>query len=194
MVEMLGVLAIAGVLSVGGIWGFDRAAKIMRINTIKDEISTLVANIRSMHFTKGDYLGGSPEIIIGAGIVPMKYIAENGYQIKTPLKGLVYLGAAQYREFATGSFILVFNGFDSLTCREMAAYSWGNDVSTGFLGMAITTTGEMTVESSGLNVEEVPTTETTFHPHDLPQALLEDTYRICDCGTTDNCSIAWKFR
>ena len=46
MVEMLGVLAIIGVLSVGGIAGYSKAMNKYKINKTNDQVSMLVANIR----------------------------------------------------------------------------------------------------------------------------------------------------
>ena len=48
MVEMLGVLAIIGVLSVGGIAGYSKAMTKFKINKSMDQISMLVANIRTL--------------------------------------------------------------------------------------------------------------------------------------------------
>ena len=42
MVEILGVLAIVGVLSIGGIAGYVTASRNLRINNLKDEVSTIV--------------------------------------------------------------------------------------------------------------------------------------------------------
>ena len=48
MVEMLGVLAIIGVLSIGGISGYSKAMAKYRVNKTLDQISKLVMNIRSL--------------------------------------------------------------------------------------------------------------------------------------------------
>ena len=44
MVEILGVLAIIGVLSVGGIAGYSKAMNKFKINKTSDQISMLIAN------------------------------------------------------------------------------------------------------------------------------------------------------
>ena len=48
MVEMLGVLAIIGVLSVGGIAGYSKAMMKQRINNTLDKISTIVARVTEL--------------------------------------------------------------------------------------------------------------------------------------------------
>lgn len=47
MIEMLGVLAIIGVLSVGGIAGFGMAMAKFRANKSVDDMQTLITNLRS---------------------------------------------------------------------------------------------------------------------------------------------------
>ena len=55
MVEMLGVLAIIGVLSVGGIAGYSKAMNKYKINKTTDQVSMLVANIRTIFSSQGNY-------------------------------------------------------------------------------------------------------------------------------------------
>ena len=47
MVEMLGVLAIIGVLSVGGIAGYSKAMAKFKTSKALDQVSTTVANVRT---------------------------------------------------------------------------------------------------------------------------------------------------
>ena len=54
MIEMLGVLAIVGVLSVGGIAGYSKAMEKFKINKTVDQMSQIITNIRtSFKFTAG---------------------------------------------------------------------------------------------------------------------------------------------
>ena len=55
MIEMLGVLAIIGVLSVGGIAGYSKAMQRYRINKAIEQITLIAGNIRT--FFKGNYIG-----------------------------------------------------------------------------------------------------------------------------------------
>lgn len=193
MVEMLGVLAIAGVLSIGGIWGYDRAARILRTNNLKDEISTMIANIRTLYYTTADYNGINIPILVSSGFIPNKYLIENNTKIINPLGGSVLVGSAETELKETGSFILVFNGLDAPTCREITALSWGSDMATGFLGMTVKNDGELTVESSNLVSKDFKTENFTYHANDLTYIKITDMYDACNCGNTNNCAVAWKF-
>ena len=70
MVEMLGVLAIIGVLSVGGIAGYSKAMTKFKINKSMDQISMLVANIRTLFSGQRNYSGLSNANAISFGIIP----------------------------------------------------------------------------------------------------------------------------
>ncbi|MBR1841090.1 MAG: hypothetical protein IJ778_03060 [Alphaproteobacteria bacterium] len=49
MVEMLGVLAIMGVLSIGGIAGYSKAMMKYKINKTSDQIVQIVSGLRTMY-------------------------------------------------------------------------------------------------------------------------------------------------
>ena len=49
MIEMLGVLAIIGVLSVGGIAGYSKAMNKFKTNKVADQVSMIVANVKTLY-------------------------------------------------------------------------------------------------------------------------------------------------
>ena len=49
MIEMLGVLAIIGVLSVGGIAGYSKDMNKFKTNKVADNVSMIVANIKTLY-------------------------------------------------------------------------------------------------------------------------------------------------
>jgi len=55
MIEMLGVLAIIGVLSVGGIAGYSKAMAKFRANKTIDQVSHIVANVRILFGSQKNY-------------------------------------------------------------------------------------------------------------------------------------------
>ncbi|MBQ8671336.1 MAG: hypothetical protein IJ525_02315 [Alphaproteobacteria bacterium] len=57
MIEMLGVLAIIGVLSVGGIAGYSKAMQKYRINKTIEQITLISGNIRAFWGPQNNYLG-----------------------------------------------------------------------------------------------------------------------------------------
>ncbi|MBR3501849.1 MAG: hypothetical protein IKO06_02970 [Alphaproteobacteria bacterium] len=57
MIEMLGVLAIIGVLSVGGIAGYSKAMTKYRINKAIEQITLIAGNVRAFWGPQNNYIG-----------------------------------------------------------------------------------------------------------------------------------------
>ena len=55
MVEMLGVLAIVGVLSVGGIAGYSQAMSKFKITKAMDQVQTIITNMRTLYASSRTY-------------------------------------------------------------------------------------------------------------------------------------------
>ena len=69
MIEMLGVLAIIGVLSVGGIAGYSKAMTKYRINKTIEQITLIAGNIRAFFAPQGNYDGLSSRSDTGKAII-----------------------------------------------------------------------------------------------------------------------------
>ena len=193
MVEMLGVLAVAGILSIGGIAGYNRASRTLRLNNLKDDLSHIIANVRTTFLTQVNYHNISAENMIKVGIIPDHMIGSDGKSIVNRLGGSVTLDSAKTKDDNEGAFILIFNGIDSETCYSLVVEDWGNDMQTGFLGLAVSKTGEMTAQTTNLIDVDIETTETTFKSADLPMAFISQSHSACMCTERQSCSIAWKF-
>ena len=82
MIEMLGVLAIIGVLSVGGIAGYSKAMEKIHVNKIVNMISDISATIRTAYISQKTYDGfdggtlGADNQIQDMGLLPPEYIFE----------------------------------------------------------------------------------------------------------------------
>ena len=115
MVEMVGVLAIAGLLGIGGIAGYVKGSHQLRTNKLKDDISHLIANIRTVFLTQNNYQSLSERMAIGTGIVPEDMISPDKQSIINRHKGSVLIKSAATIDDEDGAFIVIFNGLDSLT-------------------------------------------------------------------------------
>lgn len=70
MIEMLGVLAIVGVLSVGGIAGYSKAMTKFKANKLIDQITTISMNIRTLFANERDYSSVTPANVVKLGVLP----------------------------------------------------------------------------------------------------------------------------
>ena len=73
MIEMLGVLAIIGVLSVGGIMAFRVAMNKHKNNTILNGLSHTVNNVKTLFLQQDNVKGLTTEEAYKAGIVPDEF-------------------------------------------------------------------------------------------------------------------------
>ncbi|MCP4393898.1 MAG: hypothetical protein GY804_06475 [Alphaproteobacteria bacterium] len=73
MIEMLGVLAIVGVLSIGALAGYSQAMTTHKINLAVEEINTIVTDIRDLYTDKSNYLGIDNTLLAKAGILRLDF-------------------------------------------------------------------------------------------------------------------------
>ncbi len=67
MIEMLGVLAIVGILSAGGIAGYSMAMQNHKTNTFIEKVQIMVQEIRTLY--EGDYTPLRPNSLTAAGVI-----------------------------------------------------------------------------------------------------------------------------
>ncbi len=80
MIEMLGVLAIVGVLSIGGIAGYSKAMNMYKINRWSAYYTELLANLQIAFSTTGTYGDKSEDLtntVISAGLMPEGMVDAN---------------------------------------------------------------------------------------------------------------------
>ena len=70
MIEMLGVLAIVGVLSVGGIAGYSKAMGKYKTNHLIEQLTMLITNIRNSFIGQHDFSDINNNLLINIGAVP----------------------------------------------------------------------------------------------------------------------------
>ena len=147
MVEMLGVLAIIGVLSVGGIAGYSKAMNKYKINKTTDQVSMLVANIRTLFSSQGNYAGLNNSRAVKFGVVPNEMYSGTptgdtaNFSIKNAFSGNVTIIEDQAR--STGetanegeAFIIEYAGLSAEACVTIATGDWGSGQASGLIGIA----------------------------------------------------------
>ena len=156
MVEMLGVLAIIGVLSVGGIAGYSKAMNKYKINKTTDQVSMLVANIRTLFSSQGDYANLTNTNAIKFGVVPNDMYktgtGADGKTITNAFGGNVtikYSAARKGDAAGNEAFIIEYAGLSSEACVTVATGDWGSGQASGLIGMAAGVNTIATVEDLG---------------------------------------------
>ena len=163
MVEMLGVLAIIGVLSVGGIAGYSKAMNKYKINKTTDQVSMLVANIRTLFSSQGNYAGLNNGQAIKFGVVPndMYAAASNNtyasdYAIKNAFGGAVTIEADAARsagDSGSEAFVITYEGLTPEAFVTIATGDWGSGQASGLIAIA----AGKDVESSATKAKAIKT-------------------------------------
>ena len=145
MVEMLGVLAIIGVLSVGGIAGYSKAMNKFKINKTTDQVSMLIANLRTMFSAQGNYKGLDNAQAVNFGIVPddmYDTCTTASCNLKNPFGGSVVISSSDLKagtgENAThdqGAFRITYDNLSKEACVTLATGDWGSGQSSGLIAI-----------------------------------------------------------
>lgn len=152
MIEMLGVLAIIGVLSVGGIAGYSRAMTKYRTNKTIDQVTMLVTNIRTLYAQQNNFEDLSNKTAYDLGVIPDDLVPstfkndDTNSTLKNAFKGNVYINlsyATSTDAPAAGgeggeptAFEIAFDGLSREACIAMATSDWGSGSSSGLVGIA----------------------------------------------------------
>lgn len=149
MVEMLGVLAIIGVLSVGGISGYSKAMAKFKLTKAQDQISMLLMNIRTAFATNASYDGLTSSTARDYNIAPSDMFNSDGASLNNAFGGAAYVyacdsapeGATACLGDAVGKdqyFAISLAGLGREACISLASSDWGTD---GLVGITIAPSG-----------------------------------------------------
>jgi Tfp pilus assembly protein PilE len=151
MIEMLGVLAIIGVLSVGGIAGYSKAMTKFKINKTINQVSQISANVRTLYASQDSYEGLNQAIVKKAKLAPDEVFAGNTFSaysihskvsgassdlkndtnMTNPFGGGLWVGIEW-----TSYFTIVYTGIPEDACVELVTQDWGQSTQ-GLTGISL---------------------------------------------------------
>ena len=142
MVEMLGVLAIIGVLSVGGIAGYSQAMSRFKVTKTIDQIQQMVTNIRTLYGSQKNYVGiNKNSTMYSVGVFTDENCTE-GSTCATPINpygGTITLKVLKDDAGRNSrAFAIAYDGLPSDACTRLAIQDWG-DASSGFIAISAST-------------------------------------------------------
>ena len=141
MIEMLGVLAIIGVLSVGGIAGYSKAMMQFKINKTLQGITEIITNIRTLYAQQKDFNGLYTDVAVSTGIIP-DYLSTDQYgSISLPVGGyLIMVSGEKFDDDGYDYNETLDMGVRYIpkeACIALATADWGSISSTGVAGIAV---------------------------------------------------------
>ena len=197
MIEMLGVLAIIGVLSVGGIAGYSQAMSKFKVSKTTDQIQTMVTNIRTLfagnrtyNGLKGTGDGANYKNAHTLGIFNDE-ICESADCASpvNPYGGSIILASPNSDQY----FSITYTGLPQDACTRLVMADWG-DASSGLI--AIKASGkEEAAPSAAADWTETANSVYTTKKGTIPVSLTNAIGACTNGATTDNTSsISWIYR
>ena len=197
MIEMLGVLAIVGVLSVGGIAGYSKAMEKFKINKTANQVSQIVANIRTLYAQQTTYEGLNTINAIKMGIIPDEL--GTGETLSNAFGGIVEIAPCynNYRSSVIygGAFKFRFTGLSKEACISLATYDWGTAYSSGlYLISAGGNLGNQfdSIVSSYVGDKYESDGKVTYGSNYTP-IPVHAAAKACNCPD-NTCEVIWKFK
>lgn len=183
MVEMLGVLAIVGVLSVGGIAGYSQAMSKFKVTKAMDQVQTIITNIRTLYASQRTYTSLTPVQAQALGILTEESIS--GTKGLNPFGGTIEFGVGSAAGTAR-SFTVKYGALTGEACVKMATADWGSDQSSGLLSITMEGGTKQVCDwphATGLTVSGANC--------DLPVTIAVATN---GCGVNQNGAVTWEYR
>ncbi len=215
MIEMLGVLAIIGVLSVGGIAGYSKAMAKFRANKTIDQVSHIVANVRILFGSQKNYadlakdssVTNVPSLMYKAHVFPDEMLGGTAGDSmawtdwNNAYGGSVELYSASRFAIENGSgqndatkkhkaFMIVFGGIPKEACVDLASQNWDASSGSGLIAFAIndTETLKSQVYDGCTSTGSAGKALSCFSAMPMPVAWAANA---CTEATTNE--LAWKY-
>ena len=213
MIEMLGVLAIIGVLSVGGIAGYSKAMNKFKTNQVADNVSMLVANIKTLYAQQKTYGTLTNADAVSLGVVPDELIKDRvAGTLKNSFNGTVDIHSAESTSDGDNkAFVIYYGGLSKEACITLSTNDWGSGYSSGLI--AIRAAGDSTDADDNKSLDTVhigtagakQTTDIASNAKGgaaiatpggstlkVPMPVSEAA-KACACNLGNTCSITWKY-
>ena len=200
MVEMLGVLAIVGVLSIGGIAGYSKAMAKYKINKTLDQVSMIITNVRTTYGNQTSYRGLDVANAIAYELVGTDLTLGSTSKLTNAFNGTVEINgntAAGAACTGTGAsdycptFSVSVDKLDRVACATIASSDWGGTASSGLIAIKIGSSGnaqttlDFATAGSGVHVWGQTDVDKRL-PVDYAQAASE-------CSGTGTNVITWLY-
>ena len=149
MVEMLGVLAIVGVLSIGGIAGYSKAMAKYKLNKTLDQVSMIITNVRTTFGNQYSYAGLTNTTAVTYDIAGNDLSKGTASALTNAFSGDVTIQALKSGtstdECGTEAdaycpyFKIVYAKLPKQACVEIAMSDWGGSAASGLVSITIGT-------------------------------------------------------
>lgn len=202
MIEMLGVLAIVGVLSVGGIAGYSKAMGKFKTNKLIDQINMVTTNVRTLYATQPNYHGLTTALARDVNLIPSEMYVAGESRVNNAFGGSLRLVAskanADDNDNGEKAYIISVDNIPSTACVSIVTTDWGSDSDSGLIGMHAAVDEDVTSAADALDDFYVGADATDdVHTPSSQDAATGIPFNISStneaCGVNTLVGIAWKY-
>ena len=210
MIEMLGVLAIVGVLSVGGIAGYSKAMAKFKANKVIDQVTMISTNIRTLYASQRTYNGLNNVLAKMTNAVPAEmYDVQTDSVITNAFSGHVFItdaynvATANADQSNDDAYVIAFDSIPQAACVTMATTDWGGDAGSGFAYLKVDGSDTITEVNAANLADDITATASILEDEDnvkyaipgngtqpSPMTVLTAT---AACHSLTNNVFVWKY-
>lgn len=221
--EILSILAIAILLTLGAFAGYSKAVVRYKANQVIDQVLALSDNIRTHYAEQTSYAELSNQSLIEQKSVLPKDVTVDAekQQIYNPFSGQIFVAAGQIGYGVSGikndqkAFLIKYTGLPREACVTISTYDWNAGPSSGLIGLRVSgklteqdsaNTDELTdiIGSDGLEFQEngiacagaqATAGSVTACVGGITGVPLAMTQAniACNCDSANDCAIVWKY-
>jgi hypothetical protein len=192
-----------------------------KTNKVKDQVSTIVANIRTLYGQQLSYGGLNNQTAIQMDVIPEEMIVKDGNgKLVNAFNGTTFIGSGSIGASVTGvendqkAFIIEYNGLPRAACVDLATGDWGLGSSSGLMGIkatgsipaaattstpdAVTDVTEIQFQAGGVSCTGVQAVQGSVvacpggTKVSVPLQVAQAAV-ACNCGTANGCTVVWKY-
>lgn len=134
--EMIGVLTIMAILTIGGIAGYSKAMPKYKMSKMAEQTSLIITNIRAAYAEKDDYRGLDTAAAINMGAIVKEMTGTpsgtNELAAYNPFGGRIFLAPAEDNK----SVFITIAGLPATACVFLASGDWGSRIGNGIASVA----------------------------------------------------------
>ena len=132
VLEMIAVLAIMGVITVGGMIGYSKAMPRFKMSKLAEQISLIITNIRAAYSIKDNYSGLTTTAAVHVGAIPKEMLKGTDNLVYNSFGGYVFINPAEDDK----SIFITITGLPANACVYIGSADWGGQVGSGLVSVA----------------------------------------------------------
>ncbi len=179
MIEMLAVLAIVAVLSIGGLYGYSKAVRRHRLNETISQIALMVVNIHSFFGNQDSYETLNERTAVEYNIATQR-MRGSGNTLYSPYQGRINfsLDKASADSVPNTAFVITYRDLPLEACVALAKTDWGHGEKYGFLGLA--------VGADGVDMPSYPMPVSAYYTtnHQMKPLTTQEAVAHCTSAST----------